>query len=226
MANLPLFHQIAHATNRLLDRYCGIDAVKIEQVESIHAQPSERALGCLARVHRRAVDSGHVSAVIVDAEREFGADDDLFPASLDRATDQFLFVERALDLGRVEEIDAQIDRLPDGGDRLALIGFAIDEHTALRRRTGHRSVSGQIATDESGETARKVPDFERFRRKHSFQSFHLAVNQKLRCHKHCVTLGELEKRRVEPNVGRQPLNPRNRFNARIVAFGLMANDNK
>jgi hypothetical protein len=52
------------------------------------------------------------------------------------------------------------------------------------------------------------------------------VNQKLRCHKHCVTLGELEKRRVEPNVGRQPLNPRNRFNARIVAFGLMANDNK
>jgi len=57
----------------------------------------------------------------VGDEAELRGHHDLVAAVLDRLADQFLAVERAVDLGGVDVGDAQVQRAVDGADRLGVI---------------------------------------------------------------------------------------------------------
>ena len=58
MADLPLADQLGHAADRLLDRHVGIDAVLVEEVDRLDAEPLQRAFAGAAGIVRAAVDAG------------------------------------------------------------------------------------------------------------------------------------------------------------------------
>ena len=80
----------------------------------------QRALDRGADVGGAAVDDAGAAAGVGD-EAELRGHHDLVAAALDRLADQFLAVERAVDLGGVDVGDAQVQRPVDGADRLGVI---------------------------------------------------------------------------------------------------------
>ena len=48
----------------------------------------------------------------------------------DSAGDQLLVDHRTVELGGVQEVDAELQRPVDGGDRLALVGLAVERRHA------------------------------------------------------------------------------------------------
>ena len=90
----------------------------------LHPEPRQRAVTSFAHMLRpaiRALDP----PLRVDGEAELGGENDIVAASLDGAPDQPFVLERAVDLGGVEEVDAELERPVDGCDRLRLIGDAV-----------------------------------------------------------------------------------------------------
>src|SRR5262249_54524863 len=100
-----------------------IDAMLIEQIDGLDAQPFQRSFASPPRIGRTAVDADW--PVAVEAIGEFCRDDQAVAPSLDRATDQLLIAERTIHLGGVEEGDAKVDRLVDRANRLIVVGPAI-----------------------------------------------------------------------------------------------------
>src|SRR3546814_210171 len=104
----------------LLDRDRGIDAVLVEEVDRVDAEPLERAFARGAGVGGRAVDAGDLLAL--EPEAEFGRDDQPVALALDRLAEQFLVREGAIDLRGVEEGDAKVDRAVDRARRFVDVG--------------------------------------------------------------------------------------------------------
>lgn len=68
-----------------------------------------------------AVDADHAvcaGALLADPEAELGGDPDLAAHRLQRLAEQDLVLVWAVDLGRIEEIDADLDGAVQGGDRV------------------------------------------------------------------------------------------------------------
>jgi hypothetical protein len=92
--------------------------VLVEQVDALHAQPTQRVLdGCLD-VLRLAVQPGGAAAV--EGEPEFGGDDNLLTQRSQGLADKLFVAERAIDLSSVKESDAEIDGGTDEGDAVLL----------------------------------------------------------------------------------------------------------
>ena len=73
-------------------------------------------------VFRSSID-GHLT---VDAlQRELGREDHPVAVSADRFADEFFVVAYAIDVGRVEKRDAQLQRTMERGDRLVPVGGAV-----------------------------------------------------------------------------------------------------
>src|SRR5438045_3994060 len=58
---------------------------------------------------------------VCDVMTEFGGDDDLIAKRLQCFSDEFLVGERAINLGRVKESHAALDRCPDERDHLLAV---------------------------------------------------------------------------------------------------------
>ena len=85
-----------------------------------------------------AADAGLV-AVVVEGEPELGGDDDVVADRPQGLADELLVVERAVDLGGVEEGDAPVDRRAQEGD-----------HLVARRRRAERLAHAHAAQPEGG----------------------------------------------------------------------------
>ena len=85
-------------------------------VPSRFSEPSRRC-GCWPGCCR-----GAQTAAGVRDHAELGRQHDLVAAALEGPADEFLVDERAVDLGGVEQGDAQIQRPVDGADGLRVIG--------------------------------------------------------------------------------------------------------
>ena len=123
--HLPRTHQIRHRSDGLLDRHRAIDAVLIVQVDVIDAEASQRGIarglyvfGPAVLADELAVGSPHVA--------EFRGQDDSLAPPLDRLPDQDLVGEGAVDIGRVEEIDAQIQGPVNRRDGLRVIPAPVE----------------------------------------------------------------------------------------------------
>ena len=103
----------------VLDRHVGVDAVLVEQVDAVDVQPAQGVLDGGADVLGAAVQAGGAAAV--EGEPELGGDHDLVADRSQRLADELLVGERPVDLGGVEEGDAEVDGGADERDAVLLV---------------------------------------------------------------------------------------------------------
>jgi len=121
VANLSLAHEVGHRADDCLDRNLGIDAVLVEKIDVIGSQPLQRSFDCPANV--LAIQPYHLP--VFDLPAELRGDDDLVAFSAKRSADQFFIDVRPIHLGRVEEVDPQLQRAIDRGQRFLLVRRAV-----------------------------------------------------------------------------------------------------
>jgi len=97
--------------------------VLVVEVDVVESEPLERALERFVHVLRAAVHL--MAAVLVEDVAELRREDDLVAAVGDRAADELLVLARAVDVGRVDQVDAEVERPVDRGDRLLFVGLAV-----------------------------------------------------------------------------------------------------
>ena len=103
----------------ILDRHVGIDPMLVEQVDTVGVEPTQGVLDGGADVVGPAVQAG--GAVAVEGESELGGDHHVVADVGQSLADELLVGERPVDLGSVEEGDAELDRLADDGDAVLLV---------------------------------------------------------------------------------------------------------
>jgi hypothetical protein len=124
-ADLPLLHELGHRPDRLLDWHLRVDAVLVVEVDVIGAEPLERRLAGAADVLGGAVDAEAVAALVADVAELRGEHDLVAPAA-DGVADEPLVGERAVHVGRVEEVDAEVERAVDRRDRLRIVAAGVE----------------------------------------------------------------------------------------------------
>ena len=147
MADLARLDELLDGAGHVLDRHVGVDAVLVEQVDDVGAQPPQRAVDRGADVLGPAADAALV-AVVVEGEAELRRDDDLVADRRESLPDDLLVLERSVDLGRVEERDAVVDRLAQEGDHgrpLRRRAEALADTHAAEADGGDREVASERA---------------------------------------------------------------------------------
>ena len=120
-----------------------VDAVLVVEVDVVGAEPPERTLDRGADVRRAAVEVPGAAARVRD-HAELRREDDVVAAVLDRPADELLVGEGAVDLGGVDERDAEVERAVDGADRLGVVGARAGV------RAGHAHAAEADASDVEG----------------------------------------------------------------------------
>ena len=121
-------NQRRHGADGVLDRHLGVDPVQIEQVDHVGAETLERTLDGTAGIVGAAIKTGEAGRdleVGCDPETEFRRDDEVAASARDGAADQLLVVVRTIDLGGIEEGDAQFAGAMDRGDGLCVVALPI-----------------------------------------------------------------------------------------------------
>ena len=110
-ADLPCFDESRQFADGVLDRNRFVDAMHIVEVDVIDPEPLPRAVKGLADVGRAVVEV--TAAVVAPANGELGRKRDSGAAAFvfgQELADQLLAEPIAIDVGRVPEIDAEIER--------------------------------------------------------------------------------------------------------------------
>ena len=118
-------HQLGHGADGLFDRRARVDAVLVVEIDGIDAQALQRGVAGGANVFRTSIDADP-APVGIALVAELGRQDDLVAAAADGAADQPLVGERAVHVGGVEKVDAEVERAVDGGDRLRVVVRAVE----------------------------------------------------------------------------------------------------
>src|SRR5437773_4784933 len=108
MLDLALCDQVLHGAGNILNRYRRIDAVLIEEFNSIKPQPPQRLLGYLSDALGPAI--GRTRSAGAKVEAKLRGNDDALLDGRERLADELLVREGTIDLGGVEERDAALDR--------------------------------------------------------------------------------------------------------------------
>lgn len=124
-------HHLAHRADALLDGDVRVDAVQVVQIDDIHAEVPQGAVHRPVRVRGAAVVTMG-RAVVVELGGELGGDRDLVTPRAQGASDQFLVLERAVCLGRVDMRDPDVDGPVERGDGLLLVPGAVPDAHAHR----------------------------------------------------------------------------------------------
>ena len=123
VAHLALRDQLRDRADGVLDRRVRVDAVLVVQIDVVGAEAAQRTLDRGADVGRAAVQVAWAAAGVRD-HAELRGQHHLVAAALERLADEFLVGVRAVDLGGVDERDAEVERAVDGADRLRVVGPA------------------------------------------------------------------------------------------------------
>jgi hypothetical protein len=121
MADLARVNQLAQRFDRVLDGRGGVNAVLVVQVDVVGAEPTQRSVYSHADVLRRAVASWLVSVAVGD-QPELGRQHHLVAAPGDRPPDEFLVAVGSVNLGGVDERNAEVEGALDRADGLGVIG--------------------------------------------------------------------------------------------------------
>jgi hypothetical protein len=143
------------AIGNLLDGDVRIDAMLVEEIDGVHLEALERRVGHRPDVLRTTIDApGPLRGRRIEIEAELGGDDHLAFERGQSLADQLLIRERAVDFGRVEEVDAKFHGTMDEFDHLLLV----------RRRT----IAG--AHGHAAEADGRDFEIAEFARLHRFRS--------------------------------------------------------
>ena len=102
-----------------------IDAVLVVEIDRVDLQPLQRRVARLPHVIRRSVDA-EIRAILGADVSELGRDDDRVAAAFDRASDEPLVREGAVDVRGVEEIDPELQRPMDRRDGFVLVAIGVE----------------------------------------------------------------------------------------------------
>src|SRR5687767_4611639 len=91
--DLPLGDELLHGSRDVLDRHVRVDAMLVEQVDGLDAQPLQRAVGRPADRLGPAVEATSLVPVLVEAESELRGDGDLPVEWRERLADE-LFIRK------------------------------------------------------------------------------------------------------------------------------------
>ena len=101
--------EVAQGPHALLDRHPAVHAMKVEEVDDLHLQPTQAVIAGAADVLRPA---GQLPPSLrIGAEAALAGQDELVPARLEGLADQGLVVAEPVDGGGVEEGVAHVEGL-------------------------------------------------------------------------------------------------------------------
>jgi hypothetical protein len=113
--DLAFGDQLGHGADGVLDGGVLVDPVLVVEVDSVGAKALQGALDGGADVGRAAVEwAGSTTGMGQDAELR--GDDDQVASALQRLTNDFLAVERAVAFSGVDVGDAEVERAMVGAD--------------------------------------------------------------------------------------------------------------
>src|SRR5205807_22943 len=125
-------------------------------VDAIGAEPLERSVASGEHVLAVAADPESLALLVTDIA-ELGREHDLVAPALDRTADEPLVRERAVDVGGVEEVDPELERSVNCGNRLARIRGSVElghPHTAEPERGGLETLRAEAALLHEGNLPR------------------------------------------------------------------------
>jgi hypothetical protein len=120
VAHLAARDELADGAGDVLDRHVRVDAVLVEHVDRVDAEPLQ---GPVDGAADRVGSTGQTGllALLVEREPELGGDHHLIADGSQGLANQFLVDERAVDLRGVEERDTALDRRPQQSDHLVAV---------------------------------------------------------------------------------------------------------
>src|SRR5439155_25634065 len=116
---------VGHRAHGLLDRRARVHPVLVVEVDRLDAEALQAPVARGAHVLRPPVNGAH-PRIVAAHDAELGGDDGLVAPAAERASDQLLVGGRAVHVGGVEEIDAEVEPALDGRDRLAVVVRAVE----------------------------------------------------------------------------------------------------
>ena len=134
-ADLALGHEARHRAPRLLDRDLRVDAMEVVEVDGVDAEPLERGVAGRANVRGAPVPSERERRLVLQDEAALGREEDSLAAARDGAPDEPLVREGTVGVGRVEVIDAEVDRGAEDVD----LGLLVDRRIAVGPGETHAS---------------------------------------------------------------------------------------
>src|SRR5271168_378523 len=149
-AEIPHFaflDQLRHRADGVFDRRVGIDAMLIEKIDRVDAEPLEAGFACGAKILGTAVDFAARWIRRRAHDAELGRDYELVSAPANRAADQLLVAMRPVGVGRVPERDAEFERALEGVHRLRVVARPVEirhAHTSEAERRYLQSASAKF----------------------------------------------------------------------------------
>ena len=98
----------------------------IVKIDAIDLQPAQTFFACFLHVIRFAIDADELLLHRIAQDSELRRDDDFLAMALEHAADQFLVGVRSVDIGRIEESNAQFERAIQCRDRFGFVAVAIE----------------------------------------------------------------------------------------------------
>ena len=117
--------ELGHRADGLFDRRRGVDAVLVVEVDVIDAEALERGIARLADVVGTAVDA-YPRSVVTPLVAELRREDDLVATTANSASEKLLIRERAVHVGGVEKVHAEVERAMDRRNRLRVVVAAVE----------------------------------------------------------------------------------------------------
>src|SRR6266536_4483335 len=97
----------------------------IVEIDDFNAEATQARFAALADVRGLAVDAQEL-AISAANVAELGREDHLVAASLNGARDELLVAADAVDVRRIEKVDAELERPVDRRNRLGLVAAAVE----------------------------------------------------------------------------------------------------
>src|SRR5579871_6792570 len=145
--HLALLHELGHGADGLLDGDVRVHAVLVVEVDVLDPEPLQGGVACLAHVLGVAADAQPLATLAANVA-ELGGQHHVVAAAAYRPADQALVGERAVHVGRIEERDPELECPVDRGDRLLVVGLAVELGHAHATEALHRHLAS-LATESA-----------------------------------------------------------------------------
>src|SRR6267154_927715 len=153
VTDLPLLLQIPQGTELIVERHGGIDAVELVQLDALELEPAQAGFTGGAQVFRSTVRRPLTWAGTL--ESPLGGDHQLWRIRIKGLRDEALAHRRAVGVGRVDQIDAELERQSQHGDRLGVVArLAPDSLAREPHRAEAEAIHRAIAAQEEAAALR------------------------------------------------------------------------
>ena len=141
-ARLAGLHEVGERADAVLDRHVRIDAVELVEIDVRDAESLQARVARRADVLGPPVHAAHAGIPGLAHDAALRREHHALAAIADRAADQLFVGERTVHVGRVEQVDAEVERAVDRGDRLGLVGGAVELAHAHAAQAERRDFEG------------------------------------------------------------------------------------